>query len=196
MHAAHSRRALVWKRRSRRSIRGRVLAMSDMGMAHGRQRADHGDAASGMASDSSQLKPRRSIRPDRRHASRTAAHESRRSGPRACATTVGGCSTYADLHTLGGPDRSARAGARARAARDRSHAALHLVVRRPQVLRGAAVALHLRRAAAHLAHQRHDDDAPDSPARHVERGRRRVAARFSCANTRWRCNRASRSATP
>ena len=69
--------------------------------------------------------------------------------------------------------RRPRARPHDRAAPDRPHGALRVVVRRHQVLRRRAAAPHLRRAPAHRARQRHDDDAPDPPARHVERPRRR-----------------------
>jgi CopA family copper-resistance protein len=70
---------------------------------------------------------------------------------------------YADLHTLGGPiDRR-------EAARDiELHLTGHM---QPQILRGRAAAFRARRAAAHRAGKRLDDDSPDSSARHVERAR-------------------------
>ena len=49
-------------------------------------------------------------------------------------------------------------------------------LRRHKFSDAAAAAAQLRRAPAHRAGQRHDDDAPDPPARHVERpGERRAA---------------------
>ena len=81
--------------------------------------------------------------------------------------------TYADLgSTFPDPD-GREPGRDHRAAPDRPHGAVRVVVRRHQVLRRRTAALHLRRAPAHRARQRHDDDAPDPPARHVERSRER-----------------------
>src|SRR5690606_30994935 len=65
--------------------------------------------------------------------------------------------------------RRARSRSNDRVAPHRPHGALRVVVRRAEVLAGRPAPLQLRRAAAHRAGQRHDDDPPHPPARHVER---------------------------
>ncbi len=81
--------------------------------------------------------------------------------------------TYSDLGSRF-PDPDGRdPGRDDRAAPHRPHGQVRVVVRRHQVLGCRAAALHLRRAAAHRPRQRHDDDASDPPARHVERSRKR-----------------------
>ena len=81
--------------------------------------------------------------------------------------------TYSDLRSTFDGSGRPRAEPHDRTAPDRPHGSLRLVVRRDQVLVGRAAASGLRRAAPHRPRQRHDDDAPDSPARDVERSRRR-----------------------
>ena len=81
--------------------------------------------------------------------------------------------TYADLQERLRRSGRPRAGPHDRAASDRPHGAVRVVVRRHQVLGRRAAAPDVRRTSAHRARQRHDDDAPDSPARHVERPRGR-----------------------
>ena len=91
--------------------------------------------------------------------------------------------------------RRPRARTRDRAAPDRAHGAVRLVVRRPEVLGRRAAAAHLRRAAAHRAGQRHDDDPPDPSARDVERPRRRRRRNSRSASTPSTCRRARGAAT-
>ncbi len=59
--------------------------------------------------------------------------------------------TYADLHSLERPTDSRDAHPRDRVAPDRQHGALHLVVRRREVLGCPADSFQFRRAAAHRA---------------------------------------------
>ena len=88
--------------------------------------------------------------------------------------------------------RPPRARARDRAASHRPHGALHLVVQRPEVLGSRTAAFQARRAPAHHAGERHDDDASDPPARDVERGRGRARRSSRCASTRSWCSPAQR----
>ena len=81
--------------------------------------------------------------------------------------------TYADLKSAFPRSRRASARAHDRAAFDGPHGALRMVVRRHSVLGFRAARAALRRARPHRARQRHDDGAPDPPARHVERPRER-----------------------
>ena len=93
--------------------------------------------------------------------------------------------TYADLHTLGGPIDQRDAAA--------ATIELHLTGHMERFIwsfdgqkfsEAQPLRVHARRTPAHRAGERHDDDAPDPSARHVERSRGRVTARSWCASTR------------
>ena len=77
--------------------------------------------------------------------------------------------TYADLASVQAGSRRPGAGAHHRAAPDGQHGALHLVLQRPEDVRGRPHPAAARRARPLPARQRHDDGPPGPPARHVER---------------------------
>ena len=91
--------------------------------------------------------------------------------------------TYADLHTIGGPIDRREPG---------REIELHLTGHMERFIwsfngqkfsEAGAAAFQLRRAAAHHAGERLDDDASDPPARHVERDRERARRSSRCAST-------------
>ena len=156
-----------------------VLTMADMGHAHESEHdpdhADHGaapqDPHAGHAAGGAPAQ--RVAQPARRHADHGAARQAGRSRHRAARQRAARADLRRPVERLRG---SRRPGAVTddRAAPDRPHGALRLVVRRRAVRGRGAAAAHLRRARASGARQRHDDDAPDPPARDVERSRGRA----------------------